>query len=111
MLYNIFINIVAWIAIVLFLLLLFLHIFILIYYKLTDDVKYVGIRRTSYLFTTYYEEIYILPAISLNLVAQYKSISFMWLKYTFTLSYHIFTDKEENEEAEFRLKVKEENES
>ena len=106
--YNIIINIIAWLAIIQFVLLVLWHIIIYIHVKISKDYDYVSIRRNTYLFETDYGEWYIIPTISLHKTKISTNVDITWLKWNLSITYMIITELDERAEHEIRNKLKDE---
>jgi len=105
--YNLVINIIAYIAIIWFVSLAFWNIVVYVWFKITKgDCKYVGIKRTTY-FTDILDDegLCILPTIHLHLKGMYKYIEITWLSWSYSMYYQLFDEVEEEIEAEIRRKM------
>ena len=109
--YNIIINIIAWTAILWFVSVLFWHIAIYCWNRLDYNCKYITIKRATYFMHNSDSGFILLPSIDLNILGDYKSIEFSWFMWSFSINYHIMTDKEEDLEAQIRYKLEREDES
>lgn len=103
--YNIIINIIAWIAIIWFVSLMFWHIAIYCWNRLDCGCKYVTIKRTTYFMHNCDTNFILLPSIDISILSKYKSIEFSWFVWSFSICYHIMTEKEEDLEAQIRYKL------
>lgn len=106
--YNIIINVIAWLAIIQFVLLVLWHIIIYIHVKISEDYDYVSIRRNTYLFDTEYKEWYIIPTISLHITTTSTNINITWLKWNLSINYMLVTELDEAAEHEIKVKIKNE---
>ena len=106
--YNIIINIIAWLAIIQFVLLVLWHIIIYIHVKISKDYNYVSIRKNTYLFETEYKEWYIIPTISLHKSIISTNIDITWLKWNLSIVYMLITELDEEAERKIRNKLKDE---
>ena len=106
--YNIIINIIAWLAIIQFVLLVLWHIIIYIHVKISKNYDYVSIRRNTYLVETDFKEWYIIPTISLNITKISTTIIITWLKWNLSIDYMLITELDEVAEHEIKNKLKNE---
>lgn len=106
--YNIIINIIAWLAIIQFVLLVLWHIIIYIHVKISKDYNYISIRRNTTLFETDYKEWYIIPTISLNKTKTSTNINITWLKWNLSIDYMLITEIDEIAESKIRNELKNE---
>lgn len=95
--------------------LVIVHIIEYIVFKFSKDSDWCSITRDTYIYDTEFNEWYIIPAISIYFNfsnIKYPCFQISWLKWTFSVSYHIKRDVEEEAEAEARLQlIEEQNES
>lgn len=103
--YNIVINIIAWLAILWLLVTLVFHIIVFIVSSYGDTNDYICIRRSTYFTSTEFQSWYIIPTISLEF-GKYPELSLFWLKYRFDMCYHIMSEQEERIEAEVRKQLR-----
>lgn len=82
------------------------NLILYIIYKYIDDIKYTYLRRSTVLVNTEYNDWYIIPSVSFYIdnICKYPTITFVWLKWQFTISYHFMTEEEEQIEFETRKK-------
>lgn len=106
--YNIIINIIAWLAIIQFVLLVLWNIIIHIHVKISKDYNYISIRRNTYLVETDFKEWYIIPTISLNITKISTNIIVTWLKWNLSIDYMLITELDEVAEHEIKNKLKHE---
>ena len=104
--YNIVINIIAWIAIIWFITLMFWNLVLYVWFKVTCDCKYICVTRDCYITETEFSEWILIPTIKLHLNGDYKSFYISWLKLTYIMEYHLKTEKQEDEEAEIRRQLR-----
>lgn len=106
--YNIMINIIAWIAVIWFAILVFWHIVIFVWLKVNHhDCKYFAIKRTTYFSNTEFNNFYIIPSINCNLKGMYKNINLALFLWNLSIEYHLVDEKEEELEVEVRRKMNE----
>ena len=79
---------------------------ITIVFRFTDDSPYTSLKRTTCIYPTDFNEWYIIPSLSFHIdnICKYPHISFTWLKWTFSITYHFETEEEEHFKIEARTK-------
>lgn len=105
--YDIIINIIAWIAIIWFVSIMLVNIFLYVYYYLAKDDNFVCITRDTSFYVNS-TEWYILPSIEFCPAlkeSSWTNINIYWLKWVFSISYHIKTEKEEEIECMVRKEL------
>lgn len=105
-------KIIGIIAIVWLTFIVIFNIAVYINIKLNADTDYVCITRDTYFSTNEYEIWYIIPTIGFKLEFDdynHPTIEINWLKYTFTMDYHIKSDIEEEAEAKVRRELNNKN--
>lgn len=105
-------NIIGIIAIVWLALIVIFNIAVYINFKLTQNYNYVCITRDTYFSTNEYGIWYIIPTIGFKFEFDdynYPTIEINWLKYNFTMNYHIKSEIEEAAEAEVRRELNNKN--
>lgn len=105
-------KIIGIIAIVWLTLIVIFNIAVYINIKLNADTNYIAITRDTYFSANEYGIWYILPTIGFKFDfdnTNYPTVEIKWLKYDFTLYYHIKSETEELAEAKARREIEDNN--
>lgn len=110
--YYIFVNVIAWIAIVWWILVLFYSIVVYIIYTWNNDSKFTCVTRDIDIYKTDTDTIYFIPTVGFRFSLpnhSYPTIELIWLCWIMCISYHIKTNHELDIEAEVRRTLNKEN--
>ena len=94
----------GWIFIVWFVILFLYHSVIYVLYYFTEGFNYVSVTRESWIGNTEIGNWYIFPAISIRF-GKYSYVELYWLKWSYSLTYYVKTEDEEELEAEVRREI------
>lgn len=105
-------SIIGIIALIWLTALLIAHIIEYIVFKHSEDSNWCSITRDTSIYNTECNNWYIIPTFYCYFEfynKRYPQITFIWLKWVFTISYHFKTELEEEAENEARRKLSEQN--